>query len=79
MDVGTIKGAGRKLKQFLTHLYASDPMHSYSGDNTNKLMPLLCRQQVIDILTKKGFDQGIGKFVSYRMLNAVLKRLWRDW
>ena len=69
----------RNSKQFLTHLYTSDQVHSYSGDNTNKLMPLLCRQQVIDILTKKGIDHGIGMFVLYRMLNVVLKRLWRDW
>ncbi len=78
MEVGTVKGAGRKSKQFLTHLHASDQVHSYSGDNTNRLMPLLCRQQAIDILTKRRIDQGIGKFVLYRILNVVLKRLWRD-
>jgi len=78
MEVGTIKGTGRKSKQFLTLLYTPDQVHSYSGDNTKKLVPLLCRQQVIDILTKRGFDQGIGKFVPYHMLNVVLRRLWRD-
>ena len=78
MDVETVKNTGRKLEKFLARLSASDHACSHRDDDTIELMPLLCRQQVVDTLTNEGTNQGIGKFLLCRLLNVVLWRLSRD-